>query len=146
VRRGKKIGLIMCDLDYFKQVNDTYGHNIGDTVLKETATLIKKSVRKGDVVIRFGGEEFLVVLIDINENDSMAVAEKIRENVQNNKIEIPDGHLTKTISLGVSEFPSDAESFWKCIKFADVALYQSKKRGRNMSSKFSKDMWTEDEV
>jgi diguanylate cyclase (GGDEF)-like protein len=85
-------------------------------------------------------------LIDINENDALAVAEKIRENVQNNKIKIPDGHLTKTISLGISEFPCDAETFWKCIKFADVALYQAKERGRNMSIKFSKEMWTEDQI
>jgi len=146
VRRGKKIGLIMCDLDYFKQVNDTHGHAVGDTVLKETASLIKKSVRETDIVIRFGGEEFLVLLMDINENDSMMIADKIRVNVQNNKIKLPEGSLTKTISLGISEFPSDGDTLWKCIKFADVALYQAKELGRNRSIRFVKDMWKEDQV
>ena len=146
VRRGNKIGLIMCDLDYFKQVNDTYGHSVGDIVLKETALKIRQSVRESDVIIRFGGEEFLVVLLDINENDSMMVAEKIRENVQNNKIKLAEGSLSKTISLGVSEFPTDVETFWSCIKYADVALYRAKETGRNRSVRFTKDMWTENQV
>ena len=146
VRRGNKIGLIMCDLDYFKQVNDTYGHSVGDIVLKETALKIRQSVRESDVVIRFGGEEFLAVLLDINENDSMMVAEKIRENVQNNKIKLAEGSLSKTISLGVSEFPTDVETFWSCIKYADVALYRAKETGRNRSVRFTKDMWTEGQV
>jgi diguanylate cyclase (GGDEF)-like protein len=145
LRRKKNIGLIMCDLDYFKQVNDSYGHNVGDAILKETAMVIKKCVRDADMVIRFGGEEFLVVLIDIVEGHAISTAEKIRESMETTKIKVPDGVLTKTISLGISEFPIDTQGFWQAIKFADVALYRAKETGRNRSVRFTPDMWTEEE-
>ncbi len=146
LRRGKAIGLIMCDLDYFKQVNDTYGHAAGDTVLKETANVIRHSVRESDIVIRFGGEEFLVVLLDISSGESMQIAEKIRLNVDQLKIKLPDGAIQKTISLGVSEFPADTGTLWSCIKYADVALYRAKTDGRNRCVRFTGDMWTENQV
>jgi len=146
LRRGKAIGLVMCDLDYFKQVNDTYGHSIGDIVLKQTADVIRQSVRESDIVIRFGGEEFLAVLLDISNGESMTVAEKIRMNIQQLKIKIPDGEIQKTISLGASEFPADTSTLWSCIKYADVALYRAKEEGRNRSVRFTRDMWKEDQV
>ncbi|MDP3478541.1 MAG: diguanylate cyclase [Desulfoprunum sp.] len=146
LRRGKSIGLIMCDLDYFKQVNDTYGHNAGDLVLKETSKVIRQSIRESDIVIRFGGEEFLAVLLDINEGESMNIAEKIRVNIEQLKIKIPDGVIQKTISLGTSEFPADTGTLWSCIKFADVALYRAKAEGRNRCVRFTKDMWKEEQV
>ena len=146
LRRGKAIGLIMCDLDYFKQVNDTYGHAAGDTVLKETANVIRHSVRESDIVIRFGGEEFLVVLLDISSGESMQIAEKIRLNIDQLKIKLPDGAIQKTISLGVSEFPADTGTLWSCIKYADVALYRAKNEGRNRCVRFTKDMWTDEQV
>lgn len=144
-RRGKVVGLVMCDLDYFKQVNDVYGHNVGDAVLKETSVIIKKNVRDSDLVIRFGGEEFLVLLMDIKEGDAMNVAEKIRANVQEAKIKVPDGTLKKTISMGISEFPADTDAFWQAIKFADVALYKAKETGRNRSVRFMPEMWKEEQ-
>lgn len=146
LRRGKSIGLIMCDLDYFKQVNDTHGHNAGDIVLKETSKVIQRSVRDADIVIRFGGEEFLAVLLDINEGESMEIAEKIRNNIENLKVTTPEGAIQKTISLGVSEFPADTDTLWSCIKYADVALYRAKDDGRNRSVRFSKDMWQEEQI
>lgn len=145
LRRKKIIGLIMCDLDYFKQVNDVYGHNIGDKILKETADILKNCVRSSDLVIRFGGEEFLALLIDINDGESVNIAEKIRRAVEEKKITVPDGTIKKTISLGVSEFPIDTESFWQAIKFSDVALYRAKETGRNKFVRFTKEMWTEEE-
>ncbi len=145
LRRGKKVGLVMCDLDYFKQVNDTHGHAVGDLVLKETSAVISRSVRESDIVIRFGGEEFLVVLLDVNEGEAMTIAEKIRGRVEGTKIKVPDGVLTKTISLGVSEFPTDTGALWHCIKFADVALYKAKEAGRNRSVRFTADMWKEEQ-
>jgi diguanylate cyclase (GGDEF)-like protein len=146
LRRGKAIGLIMCDLDYFKQVNDTHGHNAGDIVLKEAAKVIRQSVREADLVIRFGGEEFLAVLLDISEGESLRVAEKIRHNIEKCVIKLPDGVIQKTISLGTSEFPADTSTLWSCIKYADVALYRAKNEGRNRCVRFTKDMWTEDQV
>lgn len=145
-RRGKSIGLIMCDLDYFKQVNDTYGHHTGDLVLKETAKVILQSVREADIVIRFGGEEFLVVLLDISDGDSLKIAEIIRSNIEHLKIKLPNGVIEKTISLGISEFPADTETLWSCIKYADVALYRAKEEGRNRCVRFTNDMWKEEQV
>jgi diguanylate cyclase (GGDEF)-like protein len=135
----------MCDLDYFKQVNDVYGHNVGDAILKDTASLIKKNIRAADLAIRFGGEEFLALLIDINEGEAVGLAEKIRKAMEDMKIKVPDGTLRKTISIGVSEFPKDTEGFWQGIKFADVALYKAKETGRNKVVRFTQDMWTTDD-
>ncbi|MCK5505676.1 MAG: diguanylate cyclase [Thermodesulfovibrionia bacterium] len=145
IRRKKNLGLVMCDLDFFKQVNDEYGHNVGDSVLKETSNTIEKCVRASDLVIRFGGEEFLILMLDINEGDTFQVSEKIRETVGNTKIKVSEGTIKKTISLGISEFPTDTESFWQAIKFADVALYKAKESGRNKTVRFNKEMWTEEE-
>jgi len=145
LRRKKTLGLIMCDLDYFKQVNDQYGHDVGDLVLKETAVLINKGVRDTDIVIRFGGEEFFLLLIDINPGDAILVAEKIRQIFDETKIKIPNGSIHKTLSLGVSEFPGDGEGFWQCIKYADVALYKAKDSGRNKAVRFEEAMWSGDE-
>jgi diguanylate cyclase (GGDEF)-like protein len=145
LRRKKTLGLVMCDLDYFKQVNDQYGHDVGDLVLKETAALINKGVRDTDIVIRFGGEEFFLLLVDINPGDAILVAEKIRKIFDEAKIKIPNGSIHKTLSLGVSEFPGDGEGFWQCIKYADVALYKAKDTGRNKVVRFSEEMWTGEE-
>ncbi len=142
LRRKKTLGLIMCDLDYFKQVNDQYGHDVGDMVLKETALLINKGVRDADIVIRFGGEEFFILLVDINPGDALIVAEKIRKLFDENKFKIPNGSIQKTISLGCSEFPDDGDGFWQCIKYADVALYKAKDTGRNKAVRFEEEMWT----
>ncbi len=141
LRRQKQVGLLVCDLDYFKKVNDTYGHDVGDLILKETAHEMKKVVRDADVVIRFGGEEFLVLLLDVEAGDAMAVAEKIRATVEKMKMNVGEKILQKTISIGVAEFPMDSEGFWQAIKYADVALYQAKERGRNRVVRFSPEMW-----
>jgi two-component system cell cycle response regulator len=143
-RRKTILGFLMCDLDFFKEVNDKYGHDTGDAVLKETARIIKKCVRNSDIVIRFGGEEFLVLLLDIQPEDSFEIAQKIRTAVEQKKIKISSGFIAKTISIGVSEFPQDTESFWEAIKFADVALYRAKQTGRNKVIRFASEMWTEE--
>ena len=141
LRRGTTLGLMMCDLDFFKQTNDVYGHDVGDQVLKEAANIIKKNVRSSDIVIRYGGEEFLVLLTDTKPEDSVTVAEKIRERIEETKVKITGGFIQKTISIGVSEFPADTQNFWEAIKYADVALYKAKERGRNKVLKFIEEMW-----
>jgi diguanylate cyclase (GGDEF)-like protein len=141
-RRGSVLGLLMCDLDFFKEVNDKYGHDVGDRVLRETAKIIKENVRSSDLVIRFGGEEFLVLLSDVRVEDSMQVAQKIREKMEKMKINIAGGIIQKNISIGISEFPKDTQNFWEAIKFADVALYKAKGAGRNKAIRFTEDMWT----
>lgn len=142
-RHEKNIGLIMCDLDYFKQVNDRFGHAAGDRVLQETAQLVKNSIRDSDLVIRFGGEEFLVVLLDIDPGSAITVAEKIREAVQSAAFHLSEGVIKQTISLGISELPQDTDQFWQSIKFADMALYRAKAAGRNCAIRFTEEIWQE---
>jgi diguanylate cyclase (GGDEF)-like protein len=142
LRRQKSVGMMMCDLDFFKQVNDLYGHNVGDDVLKETCEIIKKCIRSSDLIIRFGGEEFLVLMLDINAGETSQIAGKIRETIEKTKIKVSDGVIKKTISIGISEFPLDTESFWQAINFADAALYKAKETGRNRVVRFTADMRT----
>ena len=141
-RRQSPFSVLMLDLDYFKQVNDTFGHEAGDKVLKTLAETLVKSVRTSDMVIRYGGEEFLIVLLDTSAEAAMEVAEKIRAKVEGTKISLPGTMLQKTISIGVSEFPVDTDTFWQVLKFADIALYEAKSQGRNRVIRFIPSMWT----
>lgn len=145
VRRNKQVGLLICDLDYFKQINDNHGHDVGDQVLKELAVVLRNTVREADVVIRFGGEEFLLLLLDIDPGESMVVAEKIRQRVEQLQVRAGEAVLKKTISIGVSEFPGDSDGFWQAIKYADVALYRAKEEGRNRVVRFTPEMWTKND-
>ncbi|ORJ59771.1 diguanylate cyclase [Geothermobacter hydrogeniphilus] len=144
-RRGRLAGLLMCDIDYFKQVNDVHGHHMGDLVLKETAAVIRQCVRQADIVVRFGGEEFLVILLDVEAGQTEAIGEKIRSRVEASSFILDREVLSKTISVGASEFPADAQTLWHCIKFADVALYRAKEQGRNRVVRFEQEMWQGDE-
>jgi diguanylate cyclase (GGDEF)-like protein len=145
-RRQKNIGILMCDLDYFKKVNDDLGHETGDRVLQILATIMKGSVRSSDIIIRYGGEEFLIIIKDAEDDESiMSVAEKIRRNMEEHEMRIsPAVSLKKTLSIGVSIFPKDTENFWQAIKFADISLYKAKEAGRNKVMRFTRDMWTHD--
>ena len=143
-RRNTKAGILMCDIDFFKQVNDVYGHNVGDEVLKGVVRAILKSIREEDIPVRFGGEEFLILLQDADEAVAMEVAERIRREVENTEITVQGTIIKKTLSVGVSIFPEDSENLWKCIKFSDVAMYKAKESGRNRVVRFEADMWTEE--
>lgn len=142
-RRGANVGILMCDMDFFKEVNDTHGHEAGDVVIIRTAEILKECVRTSDLVIRYGGEEFLIILVDVaTKDDITTVAENIRATMEATTMQLPNGGtLQKTISVGYSMFPFDSDGFWECIKFADVALYQAKDNGRNQVQGFEKDMW-----
>jgi len=142
LRRRTMVGILMCDMDFFKEVNDTHGHEAGDIVLIKTAEVLKNCVRASDMVIRYGGEEFLILLIDVQSREDIAeLAERIRVSMEATSITIPDGVLKKTISIGYSEFPNDSEGFWEAINYADVALYRAKSDGRNRVAGFTKEMW-----
>lgn len=145
-RRNTNLGILLCDMDFFKQVNDTYGHDAGDIVLAELAAILVKSVRAADLVFRFGGEEFLILLMDVQKDASVAVAEKIRSRVESTIFRLPAAELSKTISIGISEFPDPERAstgIWEIIKQSDVALYHAKDGGRNRVVKFKPDMWTD---
>ena len=145
-RQKKRIGFIMADLDHFKMVNDEYGHQAGDQMLKEVVELIQSNIRRSDLIVRYGGEEFLILLVDpTNEGDTELVAEKIRSEVEKASFPLPGGEsIKKTISMGISEFPGDANQLYKAIKFADVALYEAKNSGRNRIMRFKAHMWTDE--
>lgn len=127
-----RMSLILFDIDHFKMVNDTYGHVIGDHVLKEVARIIKGSVRKNDVVARYGGEEFTVILPDLDSEGAFAIADRIRDRVENH-VFLYDGHEIKlTISGGISEYPRTAANPIELVSYADRAMYVGAKfKGRN---------------
>ncbi|MDI6601249.1 MAG: sensor domain-containing diguanylate cyclase [Thermoanaerobacteraceae bacterium] len=128
----RPISLIMFDIDHFKYVNDSYGHLVGDEALKEVARRIKENVRENDIVARFGGEEFVVILPGLKSNEALLVAERIRNAVSSVPIATQAGNIYLTISGGIAEFPFTAESPEKLIQYADRALYVgSKMGGRN---------------
>ncbi len=131
-RRNSHVGILMCDVDYFKPVNDDYGHDAGDEVLRQLARILMKYTREMDLVIRYGGEEFLILLVDCKENEAMAMGERIRQAVEANEFRIPSCTLHKTISIGVADFSGkENQEIRDVIKEADVALYQAKQGGRN---------------
>ncbi len=145
MRKGNMLALLMCDLDFFKEVNDKYGHAAGDMVLKEAARVIANNARTSDLVVRFGGEEFVVIAYDAKEGDAKEIAERIRKKIEGTKIKASGGLIQKTISIGYSEFPKDTQNFWESIKYADIAMYKAKETGRNRVVRFEREMWTKKE-
>ena len=144
-RRGTSMTLIMMDLDYFKKVNDTYGHDVGDSILIDLSNIFKAHVRESDLVIRYGGEEFLIILPDTNSEDGLLVAEKIRVAVENYQFKAGSVLINKTISAGVADYPSDGQAFWQVLKYADVSLYAAKDAGRNQVVRFTPELWLSEE-
>ncbi|MHB1646665.1 MAG: GGDEF domain-containing protein [Candidatus Acididesulfobacter diazotrophicus] len=128
-RYGTIFSLIMCDIDHFKKINDTYGHDKGDLVLKEVAKILKNNMRKSDIASRYGGEEFIVVLPQTGLSKSLDVARKIKTLIS--KISIKDtGKIT--ISIGVISYSKEFEDKSKdFLKKVDELLYEAKNRGRN---------------
>lgn len=126
--------LITLDIDNFKQINDTYGHLVGDEVIIKVAHIIEKEIRTSDIVARFGGEEFVMLLQDCDIQNAYKVAEKTREEIENSTIVLEDGTTVKfTVSLGVAQFDSeiDKDNIETTLSRSDKALYQAKKSGKN---------------
>ena len=136
-RRYKKpFSLIMLDLDHFKKINDDYGHLVGDIVLKEVSKAINSTMRDCDIVARYGGEEFAIVLPETELKGAAIVAERLRKNVEGLKITIDDHCIKATISVGVTCYIASSRKKEKSdiISEADNALYNSKNKGRNITS------------
>jgi len=135
LRRAKqfshKLCFLMADVDNFKSYNDRYGHLVGDIVLREVVACIKDSVRQVDLVGRYGGEEFCVVLTQTDVGSAKIVAERIRRAIESIAIKAYDELLKVTISIGIAQFPLDADVAWHLIDKADKALYKAKQAGRN---------------
>jgi diguanylate cyclase (GGDEF)-like protein len=130
-RHGHQAAVLLCDVDHFKGVNDTYGHPIGDEVLRQVARVLKANTRKIDISARYGGEEFAVVLEATDEAGALQLANRIREDVAALMVDSDKGKLQVTMSIGVATFPADARDRAALIERADLALYHAKETGRN---------------
>ncbi len=134
IRNKEPLSLIMLDIDNFKMVNDRYGHQTGDIVLMEIASIMKERIRNSDILSRYGGEEFTIILPKTTAEKCFNLAEDLRSAIEERKISSVDGKtLSVTVSIGISEFPSHAEDKSDLIAAADRALYISKKEGKNKS-------------
>ena len=119
----------MLDIDKFKNINDTYGHDVGDIAIKEIKRILDETLRESDLVARFGGEEFCIVLEEITLEDTKALFERIRKRFEDNVIEIKDTKISYTVSFGVA-YGMDT-SLEEMVKLSDHALYYAKENGRN---------------
>lgn len=129
-RKDTSIAVVMLDIDNFKNVNDTYGHDIGDIAIKEIPLILNESLRESDLVARFGGEEFCILIEDISEEDTKILFERIRKSFEDNIIRNEDINITYTVSFGIAYGMTN--SLENMVKLADNALYHSKNNGRNL--------------
>ncbi len=130
-RKSTSLSCIALDIDNFKKCNDTYGHDVGDVVLRETARVLRNGTRKGECVFRMGGEEFLVLCPDANAEMALIAAERLRVMVESNKIAHNDLVQSVTVSGGVAEMSPSMKNAEEMLKVADTALYEAKANGRN---------------
>ncbi len=132
IRSNIPIGVLMFDIDHFKSVNDTYGHTIGDKILINITRIAKMALREGDILLRYGGEEFLVIMPGASRHDSQFVAERLCRMVEEGKTQCGNQQISVTVSVGVASFPeTDVTDEKNLITFADSALYEAKDSGRN---------------
>ena len=137
IRRAKNyahpLSLFLLDIDHFKNINDTYGHSAGDLILTKLGQILRQSVRSSDIAARFGGEEFVVMMLSAGKEQSLAFSENLRKIVESTEFRIPgqQSALQVTISGGVTTYPIDGESTIDLLRKADDALYEAKKTGRN---------------
>ncbi|HEX3772573.1 MAG TPA: diguanylate cyclase [Polyangiaceae bacterium] len=130
-RFDRKLAVLVTDIDHFKKVNDTYGHDVGDVVIRGLADILKRQKRTTDFVARFGGEEFVTLCEQTDEKGAMLLAERIREELSKTTFRTPQGVVSVTCSIGVAIFPEAGEGWESLFKAADEALYISKRSGRN---------------
>jgi two-component system, cell cycle response regulator len=131
-RYGSSVSVIFLDLDLFKGVNDNHGHLVGSEVLREVGTLLKKSVRDVDVIVRYGGDEYTVILSEIGEREAAMVAERIRRTIEEHSFVAHEGYdIHLTASIGYACFPEDTRSKKELLDLADQAMYRGKESGKN---------------
>lgn len=134
-RYKHNMSVIMLDIDDFKLINDSCGHLVGDQILREVSNQILTTVRKIDVAARYGGEEFVILLPETTKQGASIIAERLRKNIANLKVNTNDDRVvTTTVSMGIAQFPNDAATAQDIIDAADKALYYSKRNGKNVVS------------
>jgi diguanylate cyclase (GGDEF)-like protein len=139
-RTNSRIALALVDIDFFKKFNDTYGHQVGDLVLKHLSKILSSSLRETDLVARYGGEEFVIILSNITDESPITVLELIRKRIEETPLihESLNENLKVTSSIGYAVFPTDTDNKIELIKMADEALYDAKKTGRNRVKNYSR--------
>lgn len=130
-RYQRNVAVVMIDVDHFKSINDNHGHPAGDAVLRSVASIIKNDCRDVDIPVRYGGEEFLLVLPEVNREAAVVVAERIRRSLLAEVIQHDEIEIKVTASMGIASFPEDAQSQQSLLDLADKSLYLSKRLGRN---------------
>jgi len=138
-RRRQKFSLLMIDIDHFKRLNDTFGHHVGDQMLRDVTSILMKDMREVDTVARYGGEEFVMILPETTESGAVYVAQRLRKAVEQAKFFAGSPHEVQhlTISIGVAVYDTDAQFKRDLIEFADAALYAAKHQGRNRVVSYS---------
>ncbi len=136
-RHGKPVSVVLTDIDKFKNVNDTYGHPVGDEVLRRVSKVLADQIRKVDIVARYGGEEFAMVLEETDEQGAMLFCERVRQEIAAQLMSSEKGSFRVTISLGIATYPSDGVDKQTLITRADQALYAAKEGGRNRTMLYS---------
>jgi len=131
VRRNQPLACLVMDLDHFKRFNDTYGHEVGDIVLKSVADTLTRNARSIEPVYRCGGEEFVILCPDTNAEQALVAAERLRAGIEKTEIRHGDYVLSATISIGVAERDPVSQSADDLLRLADAALYKAKAEGRN---------------
>ncbi|MDF2678309.1 MAG: diguanylate cyclase [Bacillota bacterium] len=141
MRKEEDLSLLFIDIDFFKKINDVYGHNAGDSVLRSLAPILINTCRAYDIVSRNGGEEFSILLLDCSATKAVHIAERVRKNVENNVFYIADNKtINITVSIGVSSYPERTNQINNLIENSDTALYHAKKTGRNKVILFDNDI------
>jgi diguanylate cyclase (GGDEF)-like protein len=132
-RKQQKFALLMIDIDHFKVLNDTFGHHVGDQLLRDVTSILMKDMREVDTVARYGGEEFVIILPETTQTGAVFVAQRLRRAVEQAKFFAGSPHSVQhlTISIGVAVYDTDAQFKRDLIEFADAALYSAKHAGRN---------------
>ena len=137
-RFTEPLSILILDIDHFKEINDTYGHPVGDSVLKGVVDVIKKTIRNIDIPARYGGEEFAVILLGTGAHGALNIAERLRKAVMNRTFSAVNQTFKVTVSIGISTCPNDGKRKEEIIEKADKALYHAKNSGRNCSMPWCK--------
>jgi len=134
VRSNQPLGIVILDVDFFKKINDTYGHLVGDRVLVSVSEIAKEAMREGDIFLRYGGEEFAAILPGASASDTRMISERIRRYIEDLEVAHNSQKIKVTASLGGASFPEfDAVDYLNLMERADKNLYKAKESGRNMS-------------